>query len=708
MKTKSFSAFSSIYVKSMVLLAAFLLILALPAPSVSAKPLVAPAVDGDGQMTVLPLNATYASTGNSFTFTFMANNDFGAGSQVVLTVPSGWTAPTKSAGNGHVSVASSGLCILNADPLGVTGFDIAVDMVSCPAGETFTLTYAGVKIPAVSGSPYTFLTQTDIGSGGGGLTPINAGSPQVTVDARPLTVSATGLTPASKTYDGTQAATLTIGAPTLVGVVSPDVVTLDTTGATASFVDKNVGNAKVVDILGLALAGANAANYTLTQPTRTANITPLAITVTAATDSKTYDGTTTSTGLPALSGATPLAAGDGEPAWTQVFANKNAGVGKALIPAGVVSDGNNGANYTYNFVPNTTGVINALAITITAVTDTKVYDGALSSVGVPTLSAGTPLASGDLEPTWTQAFNDKNVGTGKTLTPAGAVIDGNGGANYAYTFIPDTTGVIQVKPVTVAADAKYKAVGAADPALTYHLTNGAVFAPDTFTGVLSRAAGETVGQYDILQNTLALGSNYALTYVGAKLTILPPQSMKLDSIPAQDGWVLESAETSNKGGAFDAAAATFQLGDNALKRQYKALLSFNTAPLPNNAIIVSAVLKIKQFGAPVGSNPFQTFGNLLVDIKKGSFGFAALAKTDFEAPSTAAKVAFFKLPPVSGWYSATLSPVGRASINTTGVTQFRLYFAKDDNNNLVADYVRFLSGDSTTGKPQLIITYITP
>ena len=34
-----------------------------------------------------------------------------------------------------------------------------------------------------------------------------------------------------------------------------------------------------------------------------------------------------------------------------------------------------------------------------------------------------------------------NVGTAKTLTPAGTVIDGNGGANYAITFVNDT-GVI--------------------------------------------------------------------------------------------------------------------------------------------------------------------------------------------------------------------------------------------------------------------------
>ena len=66
----------------------------------------APAVDGDGVMSVDPTSVTYGSTGNTFTFTFTANNDFGAGSQVALTIPPGWTPPTTAAGAGHITVAA--------------------------------------------------------------------------------------------------------------------------------------------------------------------------------------------------------------------------------------------------------------------------------------------------------------------------------------------------------------------------------------------------------------------------------------------------------------------------------------------------------------------------------------------------------------------------------------------------------------------------
>ena len=87
---------------------------------------------------------------------------------------------------------------------------------------------------------------------------------------------------------------------------------------------------------------------------------------------------------------------------------------------------------TFNITPR--------AITVTAVTDSKVYDGDTSSDGVPTITLGT-LAVGDTV-TWTQTFDNKNVGTNKSFIPAGTVTDGNDGFNYAITFVNDTTGVI--------------------------------------------------------------------------------------------------------------------------------------------------------------------------------------------------------------------------------------------------------------------------
>ncbi len=66
-----------------------------------------------------------------------------------------------------------------------------------------------------------------------------------------------------------------------------------------------------------------------------------------------------------------------------------------------------------------------------------------------------------------------------------------------------------------------KVYGAADPALTYtasgfQLTDTAA---SVLTGVLSRDAGEDVGNYAINQNTLASNANYTISYTGNDLEI---------------------------------------------------------------------------------------------------------------------------------------------------------------------------------------------
>ena len=51
---------------------------------------------------------------------------------------------------------------------------------------------------------------------------------------------------------------------------------------------------------------------------------------------------------------------------------------------------------------------------------------------MPTITSGS-LAAGDTA-TFSESFDTKNVGIGKTLTPTGSVNDGNGGKNYDVTL----------------------------------------------------------------------------------------------------------------------------------------------------------------------------------------------------------------------------------------------------------------------------------
>jgi hypothetical protein len=85
-------------------------------------------------------------------------------------------------------------------------------------------------------------------------------------------VSATGFAVANKVYDGTTAATIT-SLGTLSWAAPGDDVTLDTSGASASFTNPNVGNGRVAIGTGYTLTGADAGNYVLTQPSTIANIT---------------------------------------------------------------------------------------------------------------------------------------------------------------------------------------------------------------------------------------------------------------------------------------------------------------------------------------------------------------------------------------------------------------------------------------------------
>ena len=97
-------------------------------------------------------------------------------------------------------------------------------------------------------------------------------------------------------------------------------------------------------------------------------------------------------------------------------------------------------NYTLAGLSGTVTVAQT-NLTVTAATDSKLFDGTTTAAAVPTVTAGT-IQVGDLAPIWTETYDTPAVGTGKTLTPAGVVNDGNSGLNYSYAYIPDFTGVI--------------------------------------------------------------------------------------------------------------------------------------------------------------------------------------------------------------------------------------------------------------------------
>ena len=252
----------------------------------------------------------------------------------------------------------------------------------------------------------------------------------------PATLTVTGIT-ADKVYDGTATATLNVGGASLIGIIAPDVVSLNAAGATATFADKNIGVGKTVTVSGLTLAGADAGDYTLTQPTIFADITPAVLTVSATGVNKVYDGTMIAT----VTLSDNRIAGDIfiDSYASANFADKNIGLAKPVSITGISIAGIDAGNYTFNNTAATVADITALPITVTAVTDTKVYDTTTNSSAIPTI---LPVLVGTDTPSFIETFNTPIVGVGKILTPSGTVNDGNGGNNYSITFVQDNTGVI--------------------------------------------------------------------------------------------------------------------------------------------------------------------------------------------------------------------------------------------------------------------------
>lgn len=105
----------------------------------------------------------------------------------------------------------------------------------------------------------------------------HSASTAVTVSPKNLTIS--GLSGVNKEFNNLLSSSAT-GTPTLVGVVGSDNVLLDGTPI-FTFATSDAENGKTVTAAGFTLAGTTAINYTLTQPTLTANITKKAARVTA-------------------------------------------------------------------------------------------------------------------------------------------------------------------------------------------------------------------------------------------------------------------------------------------------------------------------------------------------------------------------------------------------------------------------------------------
>ena len=265
----------------------------------------------------------------------------------------------------------------------------------------------------------------------------------------PASLTVSGQTAANKVYDATITAVLSGGS--LSGVFAGDTVSLNQAG---SFNTKNASIAKPITASNT-LSGAEASNYVLTQPTLSANITPATLVVSGLTAAdKVYNALTDAsiTGQPtvnALAGDVVTFSGTA----SGTFADKNVGVGKAVLISGLSIDAGaaDGANYVLSTDIGLTANITKRDLTVTGSSvATKVYDRSTTA----TITGGVlqGLQGGEsLTLSQTGSFVDKNAGVGKAVTANQTIADAGTSRASNYNLIQPTglTGTITPAPLSV-------------------------------------------------------------------------------------------------------------------------------------------------------------------------------------------------------------------------------------------------------------------
>jgi len=273
-----------------------------------------------------------------------------------------------------------------------------------------------------------------------------------------------------------------------------------------------------------------------------------------------------------------------------------------------------------------------------------------------------------------------------TASAAGVSVDFTLSNTYTLTYTAGANG-------SITGDSPQTVISGADGTAVTAVANPGYHFVDWSDGVLTASRTDTNVLADI-----SVTANFAIN-----------TTVTFYSSGSYDGWILETGEKTSKGGMLNAAAPTFRLGDDAAKKQYRGILSFKTSSLSDTAVIVKVTLNLRKQGIIGGGNPVTTFKGFMADIKKGYIGTSAsLQAADFQ---TAASKTYgpFKTALSGVWYNIDLTS-GKSYINklstSSGLTQIRLRFYLDDNNNTTANYLSLYSGNADTSyRPQLVIEY---
>lgn len=313
----------------------------------------------------------------------------------------------------------------------------------------------------------------------------------------------------SKTYDGTTAISSSHTQSDPSAILQGSAVYVTDSA--------NAGN-QAINIRGLY---SNQQGYDLIVNKGIASIAKRDVTITSTDASKVYDGGTAANSTAVLLSGTFV---DDQYITHAVFdyADKNAGTGKSLVLSSVsINDGNNkGGNYNVIYTANTNSSIAKRQLTISSVTDSKEYDGKLTSMAKPEVIG---RQRGDSISGLSQYFASKNAGADIRLVVDGGYVirDGNGGNNYDVTVVSNAKSSITPKALIISTIANSKAYDGGVTSANKPLVTGLV-AGDTVSGLFQQYESKTVGDSKklLIKSGYVLrdgngGANYAVTEQGS-------------------------------------------------------------------------------------------------------------------------------------------------------------------------------------------------
>jgi filamentous hemagglutinin family protein len=300
--------------------------------------------------------------------------------------------------------------------------------------------YGNASYAGRNAGTYTALAGNYSDQQGYDISYVNTGS--LTITQKVIFVSASGV---NKVYDGSTAAQASLVAD---GVIENDAVSFS---GNASFANKNAGVAKAVTVSGISASGADAGNYSLESSTAmtTASITQKVIVVAANGIGKVYDGSTVAQANLSTDGVIENDAVSFS--GNASFANKNAGVAKAVTVTGISASGADAGNYSLESSnATTTASITPKTIVVAANGIGKVYDG--STAAQASLVADGVIGNDAVSFSGNASFANKNAGIGKTVSVTGISASGVDAGNYSLESSTSmTTASITPRTVFVSA-----------------------------------------------------------------------------------------------------------------------------------------------------------------------------------------------------------------------------------------------------------------